>query len=89
MDDKRYMKEFNEDTEQYFIRDKYKDILYDALSDDFLKEINSDWESRQYHKRRREEAERLREIAVTAVEGLLALEKLRNEWYIEEFDKEN
>ena len=86
---KRYVKEFNEDTEQYFIRDKYKDILFDALSDDFLKEINSDWESRQYHKRRREEAERLREIAVTAVEGLLALDKLRKEWYIEEFDKEN
>lgn len=88
MKNERYVKEFDEDAKKYFIRDKYKDILYDSLSDEFLKEINSDWESRQYHKRRREEAERLREIAVTAVEGLLALEKLRNEWYIEEFDKE-
>lgn len=88
MENERYVKEFNEDAKKYFIRDKYKDILYDALSDEFLKEINSDWESRQYHKRRREEAEKMRDIAVTAVEGLLALEKLRNEWYITEFDKE-
>ena len=87
MKDERFVKEFNEDTEKYFIRDKYKDILYDALSDDFLKEINNDWESRQYHSRRREEAERIRDIAVTAVEGLLALEKLRNEWYITDFNE--
>lgn len=88
MKNERYVKEFDEDAKKYFIRDKYKNILYDALSDEFLKEINSDWESRQYHKRRREEAEKMRDIAVTAVEGLLALEKLRNEWYITEFDKE-
>lgn len=88
MENERYVKEFDEDAKKYFIRDKYKNILYDALSDEFLKEINSDWESRQYHKRRREEAEKMRDIAVTAVEGLLALEKLRNEWYITEFDKE-
>lgn len=88
MENERYVKEFNKDAEKYFIRDKYKDISYDALSDDFLKEINSDWESRRYHSRRREEAEKIRDIAVTVVEGLLALEKLRNEWYVKEFDKE-
>jgi len=70
-----------------YIHDTYKDIQYDSMSDDFIKQINSDWESRQYQKSRREEAERMRDIAVTAVEGLLALEKLRNEWYITEFNK--
>ena len=89
MEDERYVKEFNEDAEKYFIRDKYKNILYDSLSDDFIKQINSDWESRQYQKKRREEAERLRGMAVTVVEGLLALEQLRKEWYVYEFDKED
>lgn len=69
------------------IKDQWDEKEFNNMFDEnLLKQINSDWESRQYQKEKRKEAESVRDIAVTVVEGFLALEKLKKIWFISEYD---
>ena len=83
---KRYIKIQDKDG-NLKIKDQWDEKEFNNMFDeDLLKQINSDWESRQYQKKKREEAESIRDTAITVVEGFLALQQLRRIWFISEYD---